>query len=94
MHMYREDFDELPPPPPPPPRDEEEGEGVAEADTTRDDDQDEEEEESRKTHLSPSSNPAADISSSSISFPSNISSISAGVEIEDDSKRKSKVSCF
>lgn len=93
IYIYREDFDDLPPPPPPPPRDEEgrELEGGAEADTTREDDHEEEEEES-KAYLNLSGNPAADVSSSSIGFPSNISNISTGMDIEDDSKRKSKVS--
>ena len=95
IYVYREDFDDLPPPPPPPPRDEEgrELEGGAEADITREDDpEEEEEEESRKAYLNPSGNPAADVSSSSIGFPSNISNISTGVDLEEDSKRKSKVS--
>ena len=94
IYIYREDFDDLPPPPPPPPRDEEgrELEGGAETDTTREDDHEEEEEEESKAYLNPSGNPAADVSSSSIGFPSNISSISTGMDIEDDSKRKSKVS--
>ncbi|KAK7456554.1 hypothetical protein BaRGS_00039332 [Batillaria attramentaria] len=45
----------------------------------------------RKRHYStPSKNPAADVSSSSIGFPSNISSLSAGMDGEEETKKRSK----
>ncbi|KAK7090806.1 hypothetical protein V1264_010558 [Littorina saxatilis] len=94
VYLYRNDFDELPPPPPPPPcyeEEEEDREGEEDADTTREDLDEEGEGEARgKFYLHPSGNPAADISSSSIGFPSNISSISTGLEGEEDTRRKSK----
>nr|KAG5686204.1 hypothetical protein BaRGS_008706 [Batillaria attramentaria] len=94
--MYK-DFDELPPPPPPPPpqeEEEEEGETGMMMRTRRWETSEEEEENPdelvHRHYSTPSKNPAADVSSSSIGFPSNISSLSAGMDGEEETKKRSK----
>ncbi|XP_025079933.1 FERM, ARHGEF and pleckstrin domain-containing protein 2-like isoform X2 [Pomacea canaliculata] len=89
---FRYDFDDLPPPPPPPPADVEEDEGRDRMMDLRDDDEEDEDEEGaqRKYLDVPSRNPAADISVSSAGFPSNMSNISSGLDLEEDTKRRSK----
>lgn len=56
-----------------------------------DDEEDEDEEGAQRKYLDvPSRNPAADISVSSAGFPSNMSNISSGLDLEEDTKRRSK----
>ncbi|XP_076454236.1 FERM, ARHGEF and pleckstrin domain-containing protein 2-like isoform X3 [Babylonia areolata] len=103
IYVYREDnSDDLPPPPPPPPPQEEEegGEEREEEEggkVRREEEEDDEEgRDGEPGELSVCGGgpvgPGGDVSTSSSigGFPSNISSLSAGGDGEDDARRKSK----